>query len=294
MARSLKLILAFSIIGCTNKDPLSDKSNKSEVQTQVVEKKPWGIPGRGELPQRIVWAPRKSLPKSKTDLTTLSWESITSRLNEKQYSALKAYLEVKPLPISFRTINKCTSLDIENLSCPFYPDLLNLNKGSVLIRDLKETCSNLSQAYESLPKSVGTVFRGVNSVPIEEIHRLENAHLHCALISLGPQNMPIWLSTSRDPQIALNFSGASMNHSYGIFFQIKQRNGISVEQVSKAIWEAEVILPPTSLFRVIDLSPVAGYDHLLLATVEEQMTTVDLKRLEKGYCEQRAQNNPLQ
>ena len=270
-----KMMILLAALSCHRVQP----DSHSTTTTNPGQSESWGLQGPLSPPPRLRTAPKVRLPSVTSKMPVLSTWDFLTKLNHNQMAALKSYLDLgKDKKVNHRSLNECTMLLTEKLSCR--------SADPKFISTVKQKCESLAQAWNVLPKSSGVIFRGINKASIEEIYRLEEARSQCSLISLGEANQPSWISGTRDSDVAVYFTqrGTKDANVYKIFYQIKQRNGIAVERASEYPNEREVLISPTSQFRVVSLSPVEGTNNLLLAEVEEALTMYDLKRLEQKSC----------
>ena len=103
-----------------------------------------------------------------------------------------------------------------------------------------------------LPKSPGTVYRGINQVPRSQIVDLLALYAQKSLVTLGPDNLPATSSASRSLETARRFFDKYC--PFRILYAIKQRSGVSVEAISRYPKEMEVLIPSQTLFQIAKIA----------------------------------------
>lgn len=120
--------------------------------------------------------------------------------------------------------------------------------------DIRQDLARFDKILQSLPRSPGYVYRGVASFPKEKLEKWLALGAHGKPLTLGMDNKPQPVFTSRDIQTALLYQKSetrSPDH-YQVLFEIEQKNGVSVELIAD-FFQKEVILTSNQRFKIVEI-----------------------------------------
>lgn len=122
-------------------------------------------------------------------------------------------------------------------------------------RDDALTVRAQGQAFDKtlakLPKSSGTIYRGVRNISRPHIADIFLFYQQKSLVTLGQDNLPAVSSASRALSVAQDYS--SHNCNLNIVYIIKQHSGVSIEAISAHPQEQEVLIPTSAVFQISGL-----------------------------------------
>lgn len=166
-------------------------------------------------------------------------------LNIAELNTIKAFTTYKGNSIRYYQIKSIDDLMLEGFS-----------KNNAL--QVKAQGKEIDQILKKLPPSPGTVYRGIRVGPDQILDLFEYKSKN-SLVTLGQDNLPATSSASISLQIGEDFSKC-WAPSYGVLLVIRQKSGISIEEISAYPKEQEVVIPGSSLFQITKISRISRFD----------------------------------
>lgn len=199
-------------------------------------------PTPSDLIRDISKSERLSIPTAapRPDTDILSRTGLLSKLKPESYRAIKGYTEDDFKGLRFIEAHS----DNELLSRGYRKAYIDTMRSQ--INDIRVAFSN-----SEIPRVKAPVYRGMHEVSAVDLsHYIYHAQTG-EPIALGPEHRGAMTSASWDPHVADQFLGHNrFSMGYNVMFEIKNHKGISIENISIAPFEHEVLIPGDRQFTV--------------------------------------------
>lgn len=185
---------------------------------------------------------RLSVPKavSRPDADILSRERLFSELKPETFRAIKGYTED-----DFK--------DLRFIEAHTDKELMRRGYGKSYIDSMRSQINEIRVAFSNagIPRVKTPVYRGMHEVSAVDLSHYIYHSQTGEPIGLGPEHRGAMTSASWDPNVADQFLGHSrFTMKYNVIFEIKNHGGISIENISIAPFEREVLIPGDRKFTV--------------------------------------------
>ena len=184
----------------------------------------------------------------------LSPQAITAKAGDQFVNTIKAYTEV-----DFRLLRQAEVLTLKEAK------VKGIGPEAYIKNRLRADIVN--DGLSKLPGVTQPVYRGLSEVSKETLQRWLDKFQKGEVIGLGFLDKGGLASASWKPDVAKRFASRSdflslYGGQYGVFFEIQNHRGVSIESISSFARESEVLISGRTQFKIESIGLLEGSDGI--------------------------------